>query len=96
MLHLTRKINEQIRLGEDTTITVVQMLPQRVIVTLIAPGTEITAPIERGRFYDFEVDGENVTVQLQTVVRGECRLSFAAPRSIRIVNAERLGETHAR
>jgi hypothetical protein len=91
MLHITRELSEQIKLGESTTLTVLQLLPGKIILQLEAPGVQISAPIQQGRNYDFEVDKCNVTVRLNRVVRGVAFMSFDAPRALRIINAERLG-----
>lgn len=96
MLYLTRKLNEQIRIGKVTTLTVMELLPGKIILRMESPGIDISAPIVRGHRYAVEIDSHNVSVQLETVVRGECRLGFDAPRSVRIINAERLEAEHGR
>lgn len=90
MLHLTRRLSEQIKVGEDTMLTVQQLFAGKIVLQLAAPGVEIEAPIWQGRNYDFHVDKCNVTVRLNKVVRGVAFLSFDAPRSLPIINAERI------
>lgn len=39
MLVLSRKLNEKIKIGDDITITVVELLPDRVRIGITAPET---------------------------------------------------------
>jgi sRNA-binding carbon storage regulator CsrA len=88
MWHSTRKLQQQIRIGKDTVLTVLELLPGKVVLKLEAPGVAIDAPVERGRVYDFEVDGQNCQLLLTRVVRGVAFLSLEAPRTVRFQNLE--------
>lgn len=90
MLELTRRIGQGVRIAHTITLTVVNLAPGTASLLFEGPLVS-TVMMSRGTAYEFEVNGDNVRLHLISVIRGEARLGFEAPRRIDIQRIERDG-----
>lgn len=97
MLRITRRLNQQVTLGQDTLLTVADHMPGGVIVRVEAKGQLIErAPMKIGWTYELHVDNYLVKIHLLESVRSETFFGFEAPRELRIIATERLAGAKAK
>ena len=97
MLELTRKVGESVRLGPaelGITVTVGQLKPQQCAVTVERTfanrgSSKYHFDIKKGESILVPVGNIQVHIHLLSVIRGEARLGFEAPRIFPIDRVER-------
>ena len=91
MLELTRRIGQSVRIADQYMLTITSLAPGMAVVSLESPELTVAAALSKGKAYELDIGGETVKLHLISVIRGDARLGFQAPRSINIQRMEREG-----
>lgn len=100
MLTLTRHVNEEIVIGDLGRVIVLELRSRQAKIKVVGPGISREITMGTGecialRGSAFGLASEIViNLQLCSVIRGEARLGFHAPKEVPINRLERYQERH--